>query len=150
MGTEVFAGLVRTLRMILSGTATSIPITLPRWAMAGGSRATVRTSTPITEIPSSPFGMIPVVHGRALVSSKTKATPASHRVRLIGAVADRPLVVERAGGHLAHRRPVLAVVVAVCLRAATHAAAVTTVVAAVAEDVQPSHDVNIPTPYTSR
>ena len=68
-------------------------------------------------------------------------------MRLIGAVADRPLVVERAGGHLAHRRPVLAVVVAVCRRAATHAAAVTTVVA---EDVQPSHDVNIPMPYTSR
>ena len=82
------------------------------------------------------------------MSSEIKATPASHRVRLIGAEADRPLVVERAGGHLAHRRPVLAVVVAVCRRAATHAAAVTTVV--VAEDAQPSHDVNILTAYMSR
>ena len=150
MGTEVFAGLVRTLRMILSGTATSIRITLPRWAMAGGSRATVRTSTPITEIPSSPFGMIPVVRGRALVSSEIKAIPVSHLVRSIETVADRPQAVERAGGHPVHRHLDPEVVAAVYLLAATHAvAAVMTEVAAVAGAL-PSHDVNIPTPYISR
>ncbi|MFP6571372.1 MAG: hypothetical protein VB674_02025, partial [Vicinamibacterales bacterium] len=76
--------------------------------------------------------------------------PVSHRVRLNGAMAGRPQAVERAGGHPAHRRlgPGV-VVVAVCRRAATHAAAVTTEAAAVAGAL-PSHDVNIPTPSISR
>jgi hypothetical protein len=75
------------------------------------------------------------------VSSKIKATPASHHVRLIETVADRPRVVERTGEHLVHRRLGLEVVAAVCRRAATHAAVVTTEAAG----AQPSHDVNIPT-----
>jgi len=133
--------------MILFGTTTSIRITLPRWATVGGSQATVRTSIPITETPLSPFAMVAVVHGRAPVSSKIKAIPVSHRVRLIGAVAGRPQAVERAGGHPAHRRLVLAVVVAVCRRAATHVAAAVTTEAAGA---QPSQDVNISTHYISR
>ena len=149
MDTEVFAGLVRTLRMILSGTAISIHITLPRWAMAGGFRATVRTSTPITETPSSPFGITPVARGQALVSLKIKATPASHRARLIETVAGRPQMVERAGGHLVHRHPGQEVVAEVCRRAATHAVAAVTA-AVTAAGAQPSHDVNIPTPYISR
>ena len=94
VGTEVFAGLAPTLRMTLSGTTTSIRITLPRWGMVAGSRATTRTSTPITEILLSRFATMAVVHRRTLVSSRIEATPASHRVRLIATVAGRPQAVE--------------------------------------------------------
>ena len=147
VGTEVFDDLVTTLRMILSGTATSIRITLPRWAMAGGSQATAHTSIPITEILLSRFATMAVVHRQALVSSRIEAIPASHRVRLIATVAGRLQVVERAGGHPVHRhRDPAGVAAAVSPRAATHAvAAVTTEVAAVAGAL-PSQDANSGSP----